>query len=81
MVRVLHRKRVCHVHCLRQIRATAQRSPPPRKALARSRWEQLPPANRHRLLSLLGRLVERQLCQQAPLLLADREEAEHDRHG
>ena len=81
MVRVLHRKRVCHVHRLRQIRAAAQRSPPPAQALARSRWEQLPLANRHRLLHLLGRLVERQLCPPAPLRLADREEAEHDRHG
>jgi hypothetical protein len=44
-----------------------------------SRWDQLPPANRHRLLRLLGRLVERQLSQQAPLL-ASGEEAEHDLH-
>jgi hypothetical protein len=81
MVRVLHRKLVCHVHRLHPIRAAAQRSPPPTKALARSRWEQLPPTNRHRLLHLLGRLIERQLGQQAPCLLADQEEAEHDRHG
>jgi hypothetical protein len=41
-------------------------------------WDQLPPTNRHRLLRLLGRLVERQLNQQAPLLLAGSEEGEHD---
>jgi hypothetical protein len=40
----------------------------------------LPPANRHRLLHLLGRLVERQLRQQALPLLASSEEAEHDLH-
>ena len=77
---MLHRKLVCHVYHLRPIRAAAQRSPPPAKALAHSRWEQLPPAHRHRLLHLLGRLVERQLRQQALPLLASSEEAEHDLH-
>jgi hypothetical protein len=80
MGRVLHRKRVCHVHHLHPIRAATQCSPPPAKALARSRWEQLPPANRHRLLQLLGRLVERQLRQPALPLLTSSEEAEHDLH-
>ncbi len=46
----------------------------------RSRWDQLPPANRRRLLRLLGRLVERQLSQPEPLLLASGEEADHDLH-
>jgi hypothetical protein len=46
----------------------------------RSRWDQLPSVNRHRLLHLLGRLVERQLRQQAPLLPTDRKEAKDDFH-
>jgi hypothetical protein len=40
----------------------------------------LPPTNRRRLLRLLGRLVEQQLGQQASLLTAGSEEAEHDLH-
>ena len=43
-----------------------------------SRWDQLPPANRHRLLHLLGRLVERQLSPAVTSLPAGREEADHD---
>jgi hypothetical protein len=50
-----------------------------------SRWDQLPLANRHRLLHLLSRLVERQLSQQTPLLLVSSlvssKEVEHDLHG
>jgi hypothetical protein len=42
------------------------------------RWDQLPSANRHRLLCLLTRLVERQLSPDSPSLLIGREEAEHD---
>ncbi len=48
-----------------------------------SRWEQVPPANRRRLLHLLGRLVERQLGQQALLqgvTPEETEEATHDLH-
>ena len=77
---MLHRKLVCYVHRLRPIRAAAQRSPPPTKTPGCSRWDQFPPANRHRLLHLLGRLVERQVSQQAPRLAAggESEEAEHD---
>ncbi len=84
---MLHRKLVCHVYRLRPICAAAQRSPPPTKAPRRSRWDQLPAANRQRLLHLLSRLVERQLPQQAPLLAllallgagtAGSEEAMHD---
>jgi hypothetical protein len=80
MVRVPHRKLVCSVHRLRPLRAAAQRSPPPTTTPECSRWEQLPPANRRRLLHLLSRLVERQVAQQAPLLVAGGEEATHDLH-
>ena len=45
-----------------------------------SQWEQLPPTNRQQLLCLLSRLVERQLSQQAPVVPASGEEAEHDLH-
>jgi hypothetical protein len=58
----------------------ASAPPPPARAGRSSRWDQLPPVNRHRLLSLLGRLVERQLSQTASLLPTGREEAEHDLH-
>jgi hypothetical protein len=51
--------------------------PPPLRTPMPSRWDRLPPANRHQHLHLLGRLVERQLSQQAPLR-ASAEEAEHD---
>ena len=78
MVRVLHRKRVCHVSRRLQIRPSGQRSPPPLKAPLQRRWDQLPPANRHQLLHLLSRLVERQVGQQAPLLVGSGEEAKHD---
>ena len=44
----------------------------------RSRWEQLPAANRQRLVQLLGRLVERRLRHEANELPADSEEVEHD---
>ena len=50
--------------------------PPPTRAPMeprRSRWEQLPPANRHRLVQLLGHLVERQLRSAATPLPASRD--------
>jgi hypothetical protein len=71
---MLHRKLVCHVSRPRPIREPVQRSPPPARAVSGSRWDQLPPTNRQRLLGLLGRLVERQLSP------ANREEARHDLH-
>ena len=57
----------------------ASAPPRPRGRSLRSRWEQLPLANRQRLLHLLGRLVERQLSA-APQRAASSEEAEHDLH-
>jgi hypothetical protein len=45
-----------------------------------SRWDQLPPTNRRRLLQLLGRLVERQLSPAATRLPTSGEEAVHDLH-
>ena len=77
---MLHRKLVCHVFAPHPIRASGQRSPPPLRAPMPSRWDRLPPANRQRLLHLLGRLVERQLRPAATSLPAGREEAEHDLH-
>jgi hypothetical protein len=57
--------------------------PPPTRAPMQprhSRWQQLPPANRRRLLQLLSHLVERQLRSAVTTLPAsrDREEVEHD---
>jgi hypothetical protein len=75
---MLHRKLVCYVSPPHHIREPGQRSPPPVRAPQGTRWDQLPPTNQHRLLLLLGRLVERQLPQPAPLLLTSREEAEYD---
>jgi hypothetical protein len=46
-------------------------SPPPSARLLLSRWEQVPPANRQRLLCLLSRLVERQLAQPPKLHVED----------
>jgi hypothetical protein len=80
MVRVLHRKRVYHVSRPSQSRPAGQRSPPPARTPGSSRWDQVPPANRQRLLRLLGRLVERQLRSAATSLPASREEAEYDLH-
>jgi hypothetical protein len=77
---MLDRKLVCHVHRPLPTRASGERSPPPAKGPTRSRWDRLPPANRHQLLRLLGRLVERQLSPAARSLPASREEAEHDLH-
>ncbi len=75
---------MCHVSHRLQIRPSGQRSPPPSKALLGSRWgsrwDQLPPANRQRLLRLLGHLVERQLSPAATSLPAGREEITHDLH-
>src|SRR5258708_3683755 len=80
MVRVPHRKVVCHVsHPLpTPTRASGQRSPPPPRTPLRTRWDQLPPANRQRLLHLLGRLVDRHLSPVTARLPAGREEATHD---
>jgi hypothetical protein len=75
---VLHRKRVCHVSRRLQIRPSGQRSPPPAAARLGSRWDQLPPTNRQRLLQLLSRLVERQLRSDATSLPTGREEATHE---
>lgn len=79
-----HRKAVCHAHPRRshlcpRPRHSCQRSPPSPSELACSRWEHLPPANRRRLLQLLGHLVERQLHQAAPhgLVCGEEEEREH----
>jgi hypothetical protein len=52
--------------------------PPPTRMPLRNRWDQLPPANRQRLLHLLGRLVERQLSPVTASLPAGGEEAKHD---
>jgi hypothetical protein len=51
---------------------SCQRSPPPNRGDL-SRWEQLPGANRQRLLWLLSQLLERQLSQRIP-----HTEASHD---
>ena len=50
------RKAVSHVQSL-----TQHGSPPPISRQALSQWEDLPQANRHRLLWLLSHLLERQL--------------------
>ncbi len=50
------RKAVSHVQSL-----TQHGSPPPASRQAISLWEDLPPANRQRLLWLLSHLLERQL--------------------
>ncbi len=76
-VRAVHRKLVCHVRRPLRIRASGQRSPPPARAPLRSRWAQLPQANRQRLLHLLGHLIERQLSA-SPQRPASHEEGEHD---
>jgi hypothetical protein len=65
---------VCYVERPLPIREPGQRSPPPVRAVRGSRWDQLPPTNRQRLLRLLGHLVERQLNP------TNSEEARHDLH-
>lgn len=50
------RKAVSHVQSL-----TQHGSPPPDSSQGISRWEELPPTNRQRLLWLLSHLLERQL--------------------
>ena len=64
----------------RAIRQGCQRSPPPANMapLTLTRWALLPEANRHRLLYLLGRLVERQLPQAAGDPCRCGEEGPHD---